>query len=212
MTTSIYLVDDHTVMRDGLRAFLKEAGYDPVGDSGDVTQALADLSRLRPDVAVIDLNLVERSGLELLTELKRRQLPVRSIMLTMSMQPRHVAHALRLGALGYVLKGSPSSELINAIEAVSAGRRYLGSGVADLATQALIAPDHEDPFALLSPREHQIVIMVANGRTSAAIGEQLHLSPKTVDTYRSRLMEKLNVADLASLVKLALKHHIVEND
>ena len=106
--TSIYLVDDHTIVREGLRALLEGGGYEVVGESADPTVALADLQRLRPDLLLLDLNLDRRSGLELLTELQRRSLPVRCIVLTMSAQPRNVAEALRLGAAGYLLKGSPT--------------------------------------------------------------------------------------------------------
>ena len=101
--TEIYLVDDHAMMRDGLRAVLQASGYRVVGESADPTLALADLQRLTPALLLLDLHLGERSGLELLTELQRRRLPTRTIVLSMSAQPRHVAEALRLGASGYVL-------------------------------------------------------------------------------------------------------------
>jgi DNA-binding NarL/FixJ family response regulator len=169
------------------------------------TQALADLQRLRPEVLLLDLNLGDRSGLELLEELQRRQLPLCTIVLTMLAQPRYVAEALRLGALGYLLKGAPAAELLQAIQSVQAGRRFLGAEVADLAVQGLTHNAGSDPGERLSVRERQIVQMVVRGRSSAEIGEQLHLSPKTVDTYRSRLMAKLGVSDVPALVRLAIR-------
>lgn len=208
----VYLVDDHAMVRQGLRALLSEAGHDVVGDSGDLTEALAALQQLAPDVVLVDLSLGARSGMELLTELQRRRLPTRPLVLTMSAQPRHVGMALKLGAVGYVLKGSPSAELLQAIEALRMGRRYLGAGVAELAAQALAQGDGEDPFASLSVRERQVVIMVVDGHSSSEIATALHLSPKTVDSYRSRLMAKLGAADVTALVKLALRHGLISND
>lgn len=208
----LYLVDDHQMVREGLRAVLEAAGHVVLGEAAALTPALADLGRLRPDVLLLDLQLGDRSGLELLAELQRRSLPLRTIVLSMSAQPRNVAEALRLGAAGYVLKGASASELLQAIDAVAQGRRHLGSEVADLALQGFTGGDAGDPMATLSPRERQVITMVVKGHSSAAIGEQLHLSPKTVDTYRSRLMAKLGVGDVPALVRLAIRSGLIDAD
>lgn len=208
----VYLVDDHIMVRQGLRAVLTQAGHHVVGDSGDITEALAALQQLTPDVVLVDLSLGARSGMELLAELQRRHLPTRPLVLTMSAQPRHVGMALKLGAAGYVLKGSSSEELLQAIDALRAGRRHLGEGVAELAARAIAQGEGGDPFASLSVRERQVVAMVVDGHSSSAIGAALHLSPKTVDSYRSRLMAKLGVPDVTALVKLALRHGLIDND
>jgi two-component system invasion response regulator UvrY len=207
--SSIYLVDDHALLREGLRAVLEAAGHRIAGESADPTEALGALLRDPPELLLLDLSLGERSGFELLSELHRRHHAVRTIVLTMSAQPRHVAEAMRLGAAGYVLKGSSSGELLRAIEAVAQGRRHLGAEVAELAATALTAPGG-DPLDVLSPRERQIVAMVVRGQSSALIGEALHLSPKTVDTYRSRLMHKLGVADVPALVRLAVRTGLID--
>ncbi len=131
--TRLYLVDDHRIMREGLRALLQTAGHVVVGESADPTEALADLLRLKPQVLLLDLNLGGRSGLELLAEMQRRQLPTRCVVLTMSAEPRQVAEALRMGANGYVLKGSAGSDLMQAVDAAAQGKRHLGADVADLA-------------------------------------------------------------------------------
>ena len=212
MKASVYLVDDHAVVRHGLRALLTDAGYPVLGDSGSFAEALADLPRLLPDVVVIDISLGERSGLELLAELQQRGLPMRSVVLTMSAQPRHVGNALRLGAFGYVLKGSPSEELLAAIDAVQSGRRHLGTEVVALAAQALAQGESQDPFAPLSQRERQVMLLVVTGRTSAEIGAMLNVSSKTIDSYRSRLMAKLDVPDVTALVRLAIRHDQIPNE
>ncbi|MDB5849737.1 MAG: DNA-binding response regulator [Rhodoferax sp.] len=210
--STLYLVDDHLMVREGLRAVLEIAGHAVVGETADPTVAVAEILRQCPQVLLLDLSLGGRSGFEVLVELQRRGSSVRTVVLTMSAQPQHVAEALRMGAAGYVLKGAPSSEVLRAIDVVLQGRRYLGQEVADLAVQALTENPDADPFAALSPRERQIVLMVVKGLSSAAIGRELHLSPKTVDTYRSRLMSKLGTANVAALVRLAMRHQLLGAD
>lgn len=183
-----------------------------MGESADPTEALADIQKLKPEVLLLDLNLGGRSGFELLAELQRRHLPTRCVVLTMSAQPRHVAEALRMGAIGYVLKGSAGSELISAIDAAVQGKRYLGPEVADLAVRVITQHDDVDPLSTLSPRERQIISMVVTGQSSAEIGTGLHLSPKTVATYRSRLMAKLGVHDVPGLVRLAIRYKLIDSD
>jgi two-component system invasion response regulator UvrY len=209
--SDIYLVDDHTMMRDGLRAMLAASGHRVVGDSSDLTKALAEIRDRAPLVLLLDLNLGQRSGMELLTELQRRQLDVRVIVLTMSAQPRHVAEALRLGASGYLLKGSSAVELLAAIAAVAKGQRYLGRDVAELEAKGLTAPGDE-ALDMLSVRERQIVLMVVQGQSSTGIGKLLHLSPKTVDSYRSRLMAKLAAPDVPALVRFAIRTGLIDAD
>lgn len=208
----IYLIDDHRMLRDGMRAVLEAAGHQVVGETDQPAQALADLVRLTPDVALLDIHLGERSGLELLADIQRRALPVRCVMLTMSASARHIGEALKLGAAGYVLKGSPAGEVLAAITTVLGGRRHLGHEVADLAVTALSDKPAESPLDSLSPRERQILVRVVKGQSSSSIGEALHLSPKTVDTYRSRLMAKLGVSDITALVRWAVREGLVENE
>lgn len=203
----IYLIDDHAIMRDGLRVVLEAAGHEVIGEAAGPTPALADLGRLQPDVVLLDLRLGQRSGLELLAELHKRSMPLRVVVLTMSDQPRHVAEALRLGAQGYLLKGSASSEVLQAVETVAAGGRFLSPQAAEFAASALTEAGGQEEA--LSPRERQILLLVAQGATSSAIGEALHLSPKSVDTYRSRLMKKLGLNDIAGLVKWALREGLI---
>lgn len=210
--TRLYMVDDHFILREGLSILLEAGGHTVVGGAENLTQALADLLRLCPDVLLLDLHLGERSGFELLAEMQRRQLSIRSIVLSSSADPRHVAEALRLGAFSYVLKESASSELMRAIDAVSQGKKYLGPEVANLALQVFTEPANDDPLSALSPRERQIIIMVVKGQSSTEIGLVLHLSNKTVATYRSRLMLKLGVSDVPSLVRLAIRCKLIDSD
>lgn len=205
--TDIYLVDDHALMRDGLRAVLEDAGHRVVGDCDDPTRALAEMQSLMPQILLLDLNLGQRSGLELLERMQQRKLRIRTIVLTMSEQPRDVAEALRLGAAGYLLKGSPAREVLAAVQVVSEGEQYLAARVTEMVNR--VGRGDDGGLATLSPRERQVVLMVVRGHSSAAIGEHLHLSPKTVDSYRSRLMAKLGVGDVTALVRLAIREQLI---
>lgn len=207
----IYIVDDHASLRDGLRVLLEAAGHRVVGEAADPAKARADLLRSAPALVLLDLHLGARSGMELLADLHRRGHASRVLVLTMSDQPRHVAEAMRLGAAGYLLKGASAPELLHAIERVLAGHRHLGPDVAELAVAGLTAAPPSG-LAALTPRERQLIAMVARGHTSAAIAADLKLSTKTVESYRSRLMAKLGVTDLPALVRLALREGLVSAD
>ena len=210
--SSIYLVDDHAMLRDGLGAVLATAGHQVVGESACPSQALADIQRLAPAVLLLDINLGprSRSGLDLLADMQHGNLGTYSIVLSMSAQPHHVAEALRLGAAGYVLKGAVAAELLLAISTVLRGGRFLGAHVADLAQRGQTEPDSEQALASLSARERQVIALVVRGHSSTEIGAQMQLSPKTVDSYRSRLMAKVGAADITALVRLAIRSGLVD--
>ena len=210
--SDIYLIDDHAMVRDGLRAVLEDAGHHVVGESDQPTQALSEVLRLSPGVVLLDLQLGQRSGFEVLEQLHKRKSTARTIVLTMSAQPRHVAEALRLGAAGYVLKGSPATEVLKAVEAVASGRKHLGPEVAQLAIELMAQDNAPTPIEALSGRERQVIQLVVRGLTSVAISEQLHLSRKTVESYRSRIMAKLDVHDVPALVRLAIREGIISAD
>lgn len=210
--SDVFIVDDHAVMRDGLRALLEQAGHRVVGEAEDPARAIQELVRLEPAVVLLDLQLGDRSGLEVLQQIAARKLPTRAVVLTMYAQRSQVAEALRAGAAGYVLKGSPSAEVLAAVQAVARGQTYLGPQVSELAVAALAQDEDGAPINTLSARERQVLSLVVRGHSSAAIAEQIHLSPKTVESYRSRLMAKLGVADLPALVRLAIREGLISAD
>ena len=206
----IFLVDDHAMVREGLRAVFVAKGHDVVGEAADVPAAMEGIVRLAPDIVVLDLGLEGRSGLDLLARLQQRGCTARVVVLTMSSQPRHVAEAWRLGAAAYVLKGSHTSVVLQAIGTAQQGGRFLDPALNRFNGDLVggVAPD--DRLALLSQREREVMLLVVNGHSSAAIATQLNLSPKTVDTYRSRLMQKLDVPDLPALVRYAVREGLLE--
>jgi len=134
------------------------------------------------------------------------------VILSMHAGAQHVFHALEAGARGYLLKESAAKEVIDAVRAVSQGRRYLSAKVAEIVAEGLSDRQGNSPLDTLSKREREILKLVADGHSSARIGDMLHLSPKTVDSYRSRLMQKLHVSDLVGLVKFAIQHGLTTLD
>lgn len=207
--SDVYLVDDHALVRDGLKVVLEMGGHRVVGQSGDVVTAASEIPRVGPGVVLVDLNLGEGSGLDLLEALLPRMPLTRFMVLSMLAEPRHVVHSLRIGARGYLLKGSPAAELLQAVECVARGDLYLGPGVQELSERALTEAIPRQHLNTLSVRERQIIALVVRGRSSSQIGALLNLSPKTVDTYRSRIMAKLGVSDVPALVRLAIREGLL---
>ena len=208
--TRIFLVDDHAIVREGLRAVFVNNGHEVVGEAGDVSAAMEGIVRLEPDIVLLDLGLEGRSGLDLLARLQQRRSAARVVVLTMSSQPRSVAEAWRLGATAYVLKGSHGSTVLQAIATAQRGGRFLDPALAQFNGDLVGGIEVADRLSLLSLREREVMLLVVDGRTSTEIGAQLQLSPKTVDTYRSRLMLKLDVPDLAGLVRFAALEGLIE--
>jgi two-component system, NarL family, invasion response regulator UvrY len=203
--TTVFLVDDHALMRDGLCALLQAEGLTVVGEAADVNAAIAPILRMRPQLLLLDVGLALRSGLDLLARLRQRALSAQVVMLTMSAQPWHVANAWRLGARSYVLKGSGSAVLLQGMQAALMGGSFLDPA---LDAQRSAIDQHitgGDLLSNLSAHEREMMLAMVQGCSSRQIGQQLHLTSKTVDTYRSRLMAKLSVKDLPELVRLAVR-------
>ena len=211
MSLTVVLADDHAVVREGLRLLLESAGdIEVVGQAGSGREALAAADRLMPRVVVMDISMPDLSGIEATRQLRLRQPEVAVVILSMHVSTEHVFQALSAGATGYVLKESAGDELVGAVRAAATGRRFLSERInASVLEDYLVRRQDaggESAFARLSARERQVLRAVVEGRTSAEIAAELHLSPKTVETYRSRLMAKLGVYDLPALVKLAIQH------
>lgn len=207
--TRIFLLDDHHIVRDGLRSVLEAAGHEVVGDAAVACGVIESLRQLCVEVLILDIHLKGESGLELLQSIRAAQLNTKVLILSMSAEPRHVSEALRLGAMAFVLKGSPASELLNAITTIQQGTNFLSPQVEHVTLNPANS-FNQNPLAILSTRELEILKLVVSGRTSASIANDLGLSPKTVDTYRSRIMTKLDLKDIPSLVRLAIQCDLIQ--
>ena len=205
MKPKILLADDHAVMREGLAALLAGAGIDVIGAAENGREALRLARELTPDVVIMDVSMPDLNGIEAARQIHVRVPGVRIVMLSMHANLEHVHQALAAGADGYVLKESAATEVVAAVRAVAAGRRYLSPAIASAMADAGGAAARS-PLESLSTRERQVLQLVVEGQSSAKIAGIVHLSPKTVETYRSRLMKKLGAADVTALVKFAVQH------
>jgi DNA-binding NarL/FixJ family response regulator len=194
------------VVRVGLRALLEMSGAEVVGEASDGREAMRLAQELKPDVAILDVTMPGLNGIDAAGVLKERCPRTRVIMLSMHADSEHVRRALAAGASGYVLKGSASEEMVAAVRAVVAGRQYLSRELTPVHRAAGTGVGETGRLESLSARERQVLQLVVEGHSSAQIATMVHLSPKSVDTYRSRLMKKLGVPDLTALVKFAVQH------
>jgi DNA-binding NarL/FixJ family response regulator len=207
MRTSVFVADDHAILRDGLATLLgAHPDMEVVGTAANGREAVAEVLRLAPRVAIIDISMPELDGIEAARQILAANPEVHVMILSMHAGSQHVFHALEAGVRGYLLKESASREVIEAVRIVQSGRRYLSPRVAEIVAQGVSDRSAVSPLSSLSQREREILKLVADGYSSAKIGTLLHLSPKTVDTYRSRMMQKLHVSDLAGVIKLAIQH------
>ena len=200
--TRVLLADDHAMMREGLSVLLTGAGMEIVGSVANGRDAVRLASTTAPDAVLMDLTMPEMNGIQATREICSRSPAAKVVMLSMHANREHVYQAMKAGAMGYVLKDAASAELVEAVRAVCAGRRYVSSAIGPL----LEFSGHSGPLDSLSTRECQVLQLVVEGRTSGEIAHAINLSKTSVDTYRSRLMKKLGVSDIASLVKLAVQH------
>jgi DNA-binding NarL/FixJ family response regulator len=212
MSTRVLIADDHAVVRHGLRALLVLSGMQVVAEAGDGLEALRLAAELQPDVTIIDLTMPGLNGIDAAALLRERCPRCRVVILSMHSDAQHVNRAFAAGALAYLLKGSSSDEIVQAVRRVMAGRTYLSRELAHIDPERAALGDGQGPLDLLSSRERQVLQLVVEGHSSADIAALVSLSPKSVDTYRSRLMKKLGVADLPGLVKFALQHGMTPAD
>ena len=212
--TTVVLADDHAVVRDGLRVLLEaQSDISVVGDAANGRQAVRLALQLHPDVVVMDIAMPELNGIEATQQIHDASPSTQVLILSMHSTAEHIFRALQAGARGYLLKDSAGAEVVAAVRAVHAGRRYLGQKIASAVLDDYISERHRSsPLDSLSPRERQILQLVVEGKSSAEAAALLFLSPKTVDTYRSRMMQKLGIGDLPSLVKFAIQHGITQLD
>ncbi len=213
MSITVLLADDHKVVCDGLGVLLdSELEISVVGKASNGLEAIKRVQELKPDVVIMDINMPEINGIEATRRITENDPSTRVIILSMYATSEYIFRALEAGAKGYLLKESAGSEVVNAVRAVYAGNRFLSHKIADTVIDDYVRLrplDTEDPLLLLSAREREVLQLVVDGKTSIEIAKQLSLSPKTVDTYRSRIMQKLGIHDIPSVVKFAISSGLV---
>lgn len=214
MSIGVLLVDDHQLVRTGIRRILDRAAetVTVVGEADSGEEALRIAREQRPDVVLMDVNMPGMGGLEATRKLLRVDDRLRIIALTVHVDEPFPSHLLEAGALGYLTKDCDEAEILDAIEAVHAGERYLSAGIARQLALSGLDGVSRNPFERLSRREMQVMTMVTRGSRLQEISDQLCLSPKTVSTYRYRLYEKLKVSNDVELTRLAIRHGLLDAD
>jgi DNA-binding NarL/FixJ family response regulator len=199
----IVLIDDHALVRDGVGRLLEEeADMRVVGSFDDDAVAVRFAARAEPDVAILDIAMPRTSGIDVARRVRAVSPRTKLLMLSMHARAEYVQQALRAGANGYVLKESAGEEVVAAVRAVYAGKRYLSTKIR---ARAVDDRASEDPLERLSAREMEVLKLVVEGNTSLEVASRLGVSPKSIDTYRSRLMTKLDLENLPALVKFAIR-------
>lgn len=210
----VILVEDHAMVRAGLRALLERAkDIHVLGEASNGHEAIQLTKELKPDLLVMDIMMPRLNGIQAAEQMRELKLPVKILLLSMYSDQGLVHRAIQSGVKGYVLKTSVSEELIHAIYTVARGETYLSSEISTIALEAAFQPHREEnnnPLDYLSPREKEILQLIAEEHTSLEIAKLLSISEKTVEKHRASLMEKLKVRNVAGLVRFAVKQGLVD--
>lgn len=209
MGVSVLLADDHPVFRQGLRALLEREKFEILGEASDGLEAITMAERLQPAVVVIDLAMPALNGIDASREIVKRAPRSKVILLTMYTEEHHVLEALRAGVKGCVSKSQAAEHLLQAIKDVCAGGVYLSPHVSGAVVQAYLAKT-ELPYEPLTPRERQVLQLIAEGKTTKETAAVLEVSVKTAETHRTNLMEKLDIHSTAGLVRYAIRRGILQ--
>ncbi len=216
MKIRILLADDHTILRAGLKMMLNaQPDMEVVGEAQDGRQSIQEAQRLQPDVILMDITMPDLNGIEATRQIKRVLAEVKILVLTMHENDEYVFQALRAGASGYMLKEAADTELITAIHVIKSGQFYLSPTAQSVVIgdylQRVRTGEERDSYSSLTEREREILKLVAEGHTNNQIAERLIISPKTVDTHRTHVMDKLNLHSRAELVKYAMRRGLLED-
>ena len=213
MTIRVLLADDHALMREGLRALLGTTpDIEVVGEGSTGREAEKQVVQLNPDVVLMDVAMPDLNGIDAARAIHLKFPAIRIVMLSMHATAEYVYRAFEAGASGYLLKEVAIDEVIAAVRTVHGGGRYLSPALAETVPDFATAGYARSPVDRLSTRERQVLQLVVEGKTSSEIARIVHLAPSSVQTYRSRLMTKLGVSDVPSLVKFAIQHGITSPD
>jgi len=212
-TIRVVLADDHTLVRAGIRILLQEMdGIEVVGEAGDGLALIELVAACRPDIVLLDIGMPHMTGLEAVPHLAKIDVSIRAMILSIHHEEEYVIEALRAGAVGYLLKDAAVSELEIGMRAVARGEKYLSPAVSQTVVDNYIghyATATADTLALLTPREREVLQLVAGGLTSKEIAQQLGISYRTVEVHRMHLMRRLNVHDVTALVRFAVEARLL---
>ena len=209
MKIRIVLADDHVLVRQGVKSLLEREGFLVVGEAGDGQDLVRIAKELQPDVVVLDIGMPLMNGLIATRELKRVCPNAKTILLTRHDEDQYVIEALRAGIRGYILKNQAATDLVHALQQVCRGQVYLSPGISRVVVDAYVSKSSvpDDP---LSAREHEVLQLIAEGKSTRDVASMLGVSVKTAESHRSRLMQKLDIHETASLVRYAVRRGLVQ--
>ena len=208
---NVIIADDHAMVRRGLKETLEdEPDIRVVAEAATGREALDSAMRSGWDVLVLDISMPEMNGLEVIEELRLRRPKLAILVLSMHPEEQFAVRALQAGALGYLNKESAATELVQAVRVVAAGRRYVSGSLAEILAARLGDDDSRPAHEKLSPREFRVMCLLASGKTANQIAQALFLSPKTVATYRARLMEKMGMSTIAAITRYAVQNKLID--
>ena len=209
MKTRIVLADDHVLVRQGIKSLLEREGFQVTGEAADGQELVRIAAELQPDVAVLDVGMPLMNGLIAAHELKRVCPKTKSVLLTRHDEDQYVIEALRAGIRGYVLKSQAATDLVHAIQQVCRGQVYLSPGISRVVVDAYLSKSSM-PADPLSAREHEVLQLIAEGKSTKDVAALLGISVKTAESHRSRLMQKLDIHETASLVRYAVRRGLIQ--
>lgn len=204
----VLLAEDHQIVRQGVRGLLEKAGHEVVGEASDGQEAVKLARTLFPDIAVLDVAMPRLNGLDTAREIRSLSPKTRTILLTMYTDKAYILQAMKVGAKGYVVKTEAADDLIRAIREIARGEIYLSPSIANSFVGAYL-DDSQLPADSLTRRERQVLHLIAEGNTTKEIAHQLNVSFKTAESHRSHLMRKLDLHDIAGLVRYAIQKGII---
>jgi len=208
----VLIADDHALVRDGVRHVLQSAsGFDVGGEAVDAASALQLIRTHDADVLVLDLSMPGRNGLELIRQIRDEKPALRILVLTMHAEEQYAVRAFKAGATGYLTKESASAELVNAVTKVASGGAYVSSAMAERFAMNLTQPDDGLPHQRLSDRELDVFKRIVAGATLSDIAQELCVSAKTISTYKTRILEKMQMQHDAALVRYAVEHGLFDD-
>jgi two-component system, NarL family, invasion response regulator UvrY len=207
---SILVADDHPIFRNGLRHIIEEEDDMALTEASSGKEVLCLLAKAGYDVLVLDIEMPDINGLEVLKQVKLSYPSLPVLMLSFYSEEQYAVRALKLGANGYLTKESAASDLVKAVKMVISGKKYITQNVAEKLSDSLRRDDEKPVHELLSDREYQVFCMIAEGKSSGDISKSLNLSPKTISTYKARIYDKMDITNDVQIVRYAIENHLVK--